>query len=135
LISFPALFFAFSSVALVAALVAIWNSLRIALGGGPTVVIETARDLPDHASLVEEKNALLRAIKDLEYEHAVGKTSDADFQRLDVAYRARAKQVLLQLDRDVKPLYEEAERLIAQRVGRPAEEAATPAAETKDGDA
>ena len=116
MISFPALFFAFSSVALIAALVAIWSSLRIAFGGGSGVVIETARDLPDHAALVEEKNSLLRAIKDLEYEHAVGKISDADHQRLDVAYRARAKQVLAQLDRDVKPLYEQAEKLLAEHV-------------------
>lgn len=116
MISFPALFFAISSVALIAALAAIWSSLRVAFGGGPGVVIETARDLPDHAALVEEKNSLLRAIKDLEYEHAVGKISDADHQRLDAAYRARAKQVLAQLDRDVKPLYERAERLIADHV-------------------
>ncbi|UJR85937.1 hypothetical protein [Sandaracinus amylolyticus] len=120
MISFPALFFALSSVALIAALAAIWSSLRVAFGGGRALVIDTARDLPDHAALVEEKNALLRAIKDLEYEHAVGKTSDADYQRLDAAYRARAKQVLVQLDRDVKPLYEQAETLIAQHVGNPA---------------
>lgn len=118
MISYPALFFAISSVAVIAALVAIWNSLRVALGGGPGVVIETARDLPDHAALVEEKNSLLRAIKDLEYEHAVGKISDADHHRLDRAYRARAKQVLAQLDRDVKPLYAQAEKLVAEHVAR-----------------
>ncbi|MDQ3033522.1 MAG: hypothetical protein M3Y87_13975 [Myxococcota bacterium] len=116
MISFPAVFFALSSVALLAALAAIWSSLRAALGGGPRVVIATSRDLPDHAALVDEKNSLLRAIKDLEYEHAVGKIGEADFERLDAAYRARAKQVLVQLDRDVKPLYEEAELLIAQRL-------------------
>lgn len=114
--SFPAIFFALSSVALIAALVAMWNSLRAAFGGGPRVAIETSRDLPDHAALNDEKASLLRAIKDLEYEHAVGKMGEADFQRLDAAYRARAKQVLAQLDRDVKPLYERAERLIAERI-------------------
>jgi hypothetical protein len=115
-ISFPAFFFALSSVALLAALAAIWSSIRSALGGGPRVAIETSRDLPDHAALNDEKASLLRAIKDLEYEHAVGKIGEADFARLDAAYRARAKQVLVQLDRDVKPLYEEAERLIAARL-------------------
>lgn len=116
MISFPAFFFALSSVALLGALAAIWNSLRTALGGGPRVAIETSRDLPDHAALNDEKSSLLRAIKDLEYEHAVGKIGAADFALLDAAYRARAKQVLVQLDRDVKPLYEEAERLIAARL-------------------
>lgn len=116
MVSFPALFFALSGAALIGALAAIWNSLRVALGGGERPRIATSRDLPDHAALVEEKNALLRAIKDLEYEHAVGKTSEADFQRLDAAYRARAKQVLSELDRDVRPLYEQAERLIDAHV-------------------
>lgn len=115
MISLPGLFLALSGTAMVAALVALWNSVRGAFGGSPGVLVETARDLPDHAQLVEEKHSLLRAIKDLEYERAVGKIGDADFERLDTAYRARAKQVLAQLDRDVKPLYEEAERLIAAR--------------------
>lgn len=126
MISLPGLFLALSGAAMVAALVALWNSVRGAFGGGPGVLVETARDLPDHAQLVEEKHSLLRAIKDLEYERAVGKIGDADFERLDTAYRARAKQVLSQLDRDVKPLYEEAERLIAARRGASA--AADPAA-------
>lgn len=123
--SFPAIFFALSSVALIFALVAMWNSLRAAFGGGPRLALETSRDLPDHAALNDEKASLLRAIKDLEYEHAVGKMGEADFQRLDAAYRARAKQVLAQLDRDVKPLYERAERLIAERIS------AEPIARTK----
>lgn len=116
MISLPTLFLVFVATTLVGALVAFWNSLRAAFGGGPGVLVATARDLPDHAALVEEKSSLLRAIKDLEYEHAVGKIGEADFTRLDGAYRARAKQVLSQLDRDVKPLYEEAERLIADRI-------------------
>lgn len=111
------LLFAGSSLALVVALVAIWNSLRFAQDSAP-FAIETTRDLPEHAGLVDEKNSLLRAIKDLEYEHAVGKISDADFERLDTAYRARAKQVLALLDRDVKPLYERAERLITDHVSQ-----------------
>lgn len=115
MISLPGLFLAVAGAALVAALVALWSSVRSAFGGGPGVLVETARDLPDHAQLVEEKHSLLRAIKDLEYERAVGKIGDSDFARLDAAYRARAKQVLAQLDRDVKPLYEEAERLIEAR--------------------
>jgi hypothetical protein len=112
----PVLFLILAGASLVAALAALWSSLRSALGGGPALSLETARDLPDHAALVEEKNALLRAIKDLEYEREVGKISGADFERLDGAYRDAAKVVLSRLDRDVKPLVAEAEALIAARV-------------------
>jgi hypothetical protein len=118
MISFPALFLALAGATLLAALIAIWNSIRATLGGGARMAIGAARDLPGQEALADEKSSLLRAIKDLEYERAVGKIGDADFQRLDAAYRARAKQVLAQLDRDVKPLYQEAEQLIEQRIAR-----------------
>jgi hypothetical protein len=110
--SLPVLFLVLAGTALAFALVAIYRSMHAALGGDPDRMPETARDLPGRAALVEEKNLLLRAIKDLEYERAVGKIGDADFQRFNAAYRARAKQLLAELDRDVRPFYEEAERLI-----------------------
>lgn len=39
----------------------------------------------------EEKLAILRALKDLEYERAVGKISEADYATVLADYRARAK--------------------------------------------
>lgn len=114
--SFPALFLVVTGAALVLALAALFRSLRAAFGGEPGWWLDSTFDEPDPTALVEEKRALLRAIKDLEYERAMGKISEADYQRLDAAYRARAKQVLAELDRDRKPFEREAERLIADRL-------------------
>lgn len=118
-VQLPVVFLVLASSALLAALVALWSSLRAAFGGGPQPALVGAADLPDRAALEDEKKALLRAIKDLEYEHAVGKISDEDHTRLDRAYRARAKEVLALLDRDVLPFRARAEALLAGEAEAP----------------
>ena len=96
-------------------MVALWSSLRAALGGAANGEVLASSDEPEgHAALRDEKKSLLRAMKDLEYEHTVGKISDDDFQRLDAAYRVRAKEVLSLLDRDFAPYRSRAEALIAE---------------------
>lgn len=99
-----------SSAALIAALAALFASLRASLGG-PTADASWVRASPDRGALEDEKNALLRALKDLEYEHEVGKIDDEDYARLERAYRARAKEVLTELDRDLRPYLSRAEEL------------------------
>ena len=111
--SLPGFFIALAGATLVMALAALWSSLRAAFGGVVPVTSRAAvNELPDQAALRDEKNSLLRAIRDLEYEHEVGKISDADFERLNRAYRARAKQVLELLDRDVTPYLDRARALL-----------------------
>jgi hypothetical protein len=111
----PLLFMVLASTALLLALVALWSSLRRALAatseGAPSV---EGTELPDRAALLDEKKSLLRAIKDLEYEHAVGKISPDDFKRLDLAYRVRAKEVIAQ---DLAPYQAKAEALLEARIG------------------
>ena len=113
----PLLFMVLASTALLFALVALWSSLRRALAatgdGAPSL---EAAELPDRAALLDEKKSLLRAIKDLEYEHAVGKISPEDFKRLDLAYRVRAKEVIALLEQDLAPFQAKAEALLAERV-------------------
>ena len=48
--------------------------------------------------LEREKQALLKALKELEFDHEMGKISDADYQEIGGNYRARAVRVLRQLD-------------------------------------
>jgi hypothetical protein len=111
--SLPGFFIALAGATLVMALATLWSSLRAAFGGVVPVTSRAAvNELPDQAALRDEKNSLLRAIRDLEYEHEVGKISDADFERLNRAYRARAKQVLELLDRDVTPYLDRARALL-----------------------
>jgi hypothetical protein len=48
--------------------------------------------------LEREKAALLKALKELEFDHEMGKVSDNDFREIGGQYRARAMRVLRQLD-------------------------------------
>jgi hypothetical protein len=48
--------------------------------------------------LEREKAALLKALKELEFDHEMRKVSDADFAEIGGVYRARAIRVLRQLD-------------------------------------
>lgn len=113
--SLPAFFMVLAAMMVLLALGALFQSLRTAFGdaGSSTAVRAT---LPERAALVDEKNALLRAIKDIAFEHEVGKLSDADFERLDRAYRHRAKEVLRKLDEDLAPFLDRAERLVSEAI-------------------
>ena len=65
----------------------------------------------DVDALEEEKRRLLRALKDLEGEHEIGKIDDADYEEIVARYRAEAKLVMRKMDGEVAPFREEAERI------------------------
>lgn len=117
-------FMLLAALMVVLALAALFQSLRTAFGDA-SGVSGLRVSLPERAALVDEKNALLRAIKDIAYERAVGKLSDADFERLDRAYRHRAKEVLRKLDEDLAPFLERAEKLVGEPAAPPAARAET----------
>jgi hypothetical protein len=50
------------------------------------------------AALEREKSLVLRSIKDLEFDHAMGKVSDKDFGEMSARLRARAAGLIRQLD-------------------------------------
>jgi len=64
------------------------------------------------AAKVIEKDALLRQIKDLEFEHAVGKISDDDFAVLNTDVRERARRLLSELEEELSPFRREAQAQI-----------------------
>ncbi len=109
--SAPAVFMALALGMLLLALAALYQSLRSAFSDSSSSVGLRTR-LPERASLLDEKDALLRAIKDIAFEHEVGKLSDDDFARLNRSYRIRAKEVLQKLDEDLAPYFERAERMV-----------------------
>ena len=84
----PIVFLTAASLMLVLALFAFWQSVRALFGRGVDEVAAAVGG--DRAALLDEKGALLRALKDLEFERAVGKVSEADHARLEASYRARA---------------------------------------------
>ena len=82
----PGLFLALSGATLVLALAAIFRSLRAAFGDDSDASEAALADVGERGALLEEKKSLLRALKDLEYEHEVGKIDDADYKRLNEVY-------------------------------------------------
>jgi hypothetical protein len=60
----------------------------------------------------------MRALKDLESEHALGKIDDADYREVVAKYRDEAKSVMREMDGEVAPMIQEAERLATEYLAR-----------------
>lgn len=115
----PILFAVLAAGALLGALVSIWQSLRAAFGAGEAAAAggwAAMGESAERQALLAEKESLLRSIEDLAFDHQVGKLSDADFERLDRALRARAREVLRLLDEDLGPYRDRAEELIRRHL-------------------
>jgi hypothetical protein len=113
----------------------LWSSLQ-GLGGEAPITLEEALSLGAPSAEEEQKRAVLRALKDLEYERAVGKITDEDYASLAEHYRSEAKRLLRAVDRDLSPERERAERILAERlaaanVKAPSRRAATEPSPTK----
>src|SRR4029078_1671008 len=81
--------------------------------------------------LEREKALLLKALKELEFDHEMGKVSDADFREIGGGYRARAMRVLRQLDEQAADYKALVEKELKARLGvaqaAPPDEAPKPA--------
>jgi len=70
------------------------------------------------AGLEREKVLVLRSIKDLEFDRAMGKVSDRDFAEMSTRLRLRATGLMRQLD--IRTTYrDEIEKEVARRIGPP----------------
>jgi hypothetical protein len=118
----PFILAGFAGFALVLVLTALWQSMRVVLlgpgarardgslpakTGGPHNPRTDARE-----ALLREKATLLQAIRDVRFEHDLGKISDVDLERLDAQYRLRARAVLAQLDAQIEPYRAKARALL-----------------------
>ena len=54
----------------------------------------------DRALLERDKALVLRSIKELEFDRAMGKVSEADFEEISTRLRAKALAIMEQLDAD-----------------------------------
>jgi hypothetical protein len=105
-----------ASGALLGVIATFWASLRTLLGETPLSGADAyAIGAPPRAE-EEQKRAVIRALKDLEFEHDVGKISDEDYHALVTKYRAEAKRLLRALDEDAAPRRERAEALVMRRL-------------------
>ena len=81
------------------------------------------------AAIEREKTLVLRALKELEFDRAMGKVAPADFQDMSGRLRARAITLLQRLDVALPGYRDEIESELARRLGMTEEElrAARPA--------
>jgi hypothetical protein len=120
--------------ALLGAIALLWASVRTLSGDAPLPAGFEGVGLARHGvdDLAERKLRVLRALKDLESEHALGKIDDADYRAVAARYRDEAKSVMRKMDLQIAPQLEEAERIAREYLARqasppPAAEAAADA--------
>jgi len=121
----------FVTGALLGSILLVWHSLRTLAGDAE---VDPALDaVSPHAptELAERKRRALRALKDIEQDHAVGKIEDDDFKELDAEYRARAKAVIREMDAVLDPQREKAEAIVRAHLEKRAAERAKERAKPK----
>ena len=123
--------------ALLGTIALFWASVRTLSGDAPL-----AEDLESLAArrhsidaVGERKHTVLRALKDLEHEHFVGKIDDADYEQISNEYRSKAKELMREMDADVEPLRARAEELARAYLKKHGVHADGAAAPTALGDA
>ena len=108
----PFLFMSLSALALLACISFLWSSLRVLLGGEHELYLEQSMGLRRRMELLDEKDSLLKSLRDLEFEREVGKLSEEDFARLSADFRARTKRVMRTLEEDLREHREKAQKLV-----------------------
>ena len=103
--------------ALIGVIAIFWASVRTLLGETPLSGAD-AYALAAPRAEEERKRAVLRALKDLEFERSVGKISEEDYVELVARYRGEAKRLLREIDAEAQPRHERAEALLAKRLRR-----------------
>ena len=91
----------------------LWASLRTLSGDAPLPEGVQAHATFARAPAPERKRETLRALKDLELEHSLGKIDDADYLELSTRYRATAKALMREMDEGLAPRRKQAETLVA----------------------
>lgn len=97
---------------LLGAILLVWHSLRTLAGDADVDADLELATTHAPTDLSEKKSRALRALKDLEQEHALGKIDDVDYAALDADYRAQAKEVIREMDDELAPFREKAEALV-----------------------
>ena len=102
--------------ALLGAILLVWHSLRTLAGDADVDVGLELATTRAPTELSDKKQRALRALKDLEQEHALGKIDDVDYAALDADYRAQAKDLIREMDDSLAPFREKAESLVREHL-------------------
>ncbi len=95
----------------------LWSSVQ-ALAGESALTFEEAFSLGARSAEEEQKRAVLRALKDLEYERSVGKISEDDYHEYSARYRAEAKRLIQSLDENLAEGRRQVEEELARRLSK-----------------
>lgn len=108
-----------------------WASLRVLSGDAALPPELEALDATAHAvdALASRRKMLIRALKDLDNERALGKLEDIDYEQLSHTYRGELKEVLARIDASLAPHRPKAEEAVREYLGRAALAEKTPRAE------
>ena len=117
--------------ALAGVIALIWASVQALTGESP-LSFEEALTLGAPSAEEEQKRAVLRALKDLEFERGVGKIGEEDYAELSERYRAEARRLIQLLDTDSGPERERAEKALRERLEQSAKQAAPAEAATDE---
>jgi hypothetical protein len=109
----PAFFAVIAAALLAVAVYWLWRSARgLLLADSQSAALASANAERD--GLLEEKTALLRALRDLQSDRDAGKLAQRDFERLDKRLRERTRSVLRALDAEIAPYRERARALLEE---------------------
>ena len=97
----------------------LWSSVQ-ALTGESELTFEEAFSLGARSAEEEQKRAVLRALKDLEYERSVGKISDDDYREYASRYRLEAKRLIQGLEENLAEGRKQVEAELARRLSKKA---------------
>jgi hypothetical protein len=98
-VTVPVIVVMLAYLAVVATLMNLWRVGAAAVAPEDAGEEAWARPLGHKGELEKEKKTLLKAIKEAEFDHAMGKLSKSDVDQLIREYRARAIEVIKELDR------------------------------------
>lgn len=96
-----------------------WASLRTLTGDAPLAEeLEHASFSASNDALANRKKMLLRALKDLESEQAVGKIDAKDYGILSSRYREEIKDLMREMDESIEPHVKAAERALQKHLAK-----------------
>jgi len=112
-----------AAAALLLVIFLLWSSVQ-ALAGESELTFEEAFSLGTRTAEEEQKRAVLRALKDLEYERSVGKIGEDDYHEYAARYRAEAKRLIQVLDENLAEGRKQVELELARRLTKVADASA-----------
>lgn len=112
-----------AAAALLLVIFLLWSSVQ-ALAGESELTFEEAFSFGARSAEEEQKRAVLRALKDLEYERSVGKISEEDYHEYATRYRAEAKRLIQNLNEHLAEQRQQVERELKRRLSKDESQAA-----------